>query len=128
MSAGSPRGERLARVLCSVAVRLMPAGSRDRYAEEWRADVSADADHAVAYAVSVLLHAPMLRLTLDGVLRPELPRRCQLNVHHDEAIHDNPENRHATAYCCTRCGRIRDDWRRGNRVVDSFAWTNSVGR
>ncbi len=128
MSAERPRAQApLAGALCVLASWVLPRDARQRYAAEWRADLSADPAHALRYAVSVLGHAPVLRLTLAGVVKPEQPLSCQLGRHRYVTIHDNPENRRATSHLCTRCGHIKDDWRGPEKVVNGFAWAGSSG-
>ncbi len=103
---------RLAVMLCDVAARALPEGARERYVEEWRADLSADPVYPLRYPVSILAHVLVLRWSLSGAVKRE-PLMCKLHLHHFVVIHDNAENRQATSHRCTRCGRITDDWRGG---------------
>jgi len=116
----------LAYALCRVAARLLPAVHRDRYAEEWAADLAAtDHPDALTYSLSVLGHALPLRLTLTSRHEAERPWRCRLHLHAYATVHDNPDNARFTSHVCTRCGHIKDDWRGPNQVNDSLAWASS---
>lgn len=131
MTAGGRRpgaGQRAAHTLCALAVSVLARSDRPRYKEEWQADLAADPDHAVSYASSLLGHAVVLRLTLDGRLHPDRPLLCRLGRHHDVSVHDNPENMRFTSHRCERCGRVKDDWRGREQVVpESFAWGGAAG-
>jgi ribosomal protein L37E len=121
----------VARLLCAVAACGLPRYARGRFAQEWRADLATDPEHAVRYAASLLLHIVRLRaaVTARGAVRDRqaVPVACRLRLHRYVTVHDNPENLRFTSHQCRRCGHIKDDWRGPNPVNDGVMWGASAG-
>lgn len=105
-------GAALASAMCRLAAQSLPRDIRPRYAAEWRADLAASPGQARGYALSILLHVLALRRELTVAASVTTPLRCRLRLHHEVTVHDNPEDPRFTSHHCTRCGRVRDDWRR----------------
>lgn len=101
---------RLAQLLLSVVVGLLPHAARRRYREELEAELLAVAPRGrAAFALSMLAAAPRLRWEILATLcagRPSL--RCYLGRHDKSVIHPNPDDHTIIALRCRRCGHVRD--------------------
>ncbi len=123
MSAAGPVRLRIALLVLAVAARALPHAVRDRYAQEWRADLAVAPESALPYALSLLWRVASLRRAVTGTRS----LRCRLNLHSDETVHDNPENRRFSSHVCRRCGRVKDDWKGPASPTDAWAWTAASG-
>ena len=113
----------IARLVLAVAARALPRTARERYAQEWRADLAVAPESALSYALSLLWRVGTLRRAVTGTRSV----RCLLRWHDDVTVHDNPENRRFTSHVCQRCGRVKDDWKGPASAADTWAWTASSG-
>lgn len=112
------------RLACRAAAQLLPTEVRERYLDEWRADLAWAPRHEVLpYAVGVLARVLALRAALRGDDRPALPVLCRLHLHREIEVHDNPEDPGVVSRECRRCGRVRDAWfEPGGGLGDDLAW------
>ena len=116
-------GLRVAQLILAVAAGALPRTARERYAQEWRADLAVDPESALSYALSLLWRVGALRRAVIGTRSV----RYLLRWHDDVTVHDNPENRRFTSHVCQRCGRVEDDWKGPAPAADTWAWTASSG-
>ncbi|GAA1878834.1 hypothetical protein [Lapillicoccus jejuensis] len=114
----------LGRAACGAAARLLPAEVRERYLDEWRADLAWAPQHEVLpYAVGVLARVLALRAALREDDAPGLPVLCRLHLHREIEVHDNPEDPQVVSRECCRCGRVRDAWfEPAGGPGDDLAW------
>ncbi len=104
----------LAAVLISVAVRALPTASRNRYHDEFRAELCClRPGRQLADATNVLLGSLALRRALqeDDVTALKADRRlgCRIGRHHYRVINgDNTENRSDRHLECVHCGKIKE--------------------
>lgn len=112
------------RLACTAAARLLPGQVRERYLDEWRADLAWAPRHEVLpYAVGVLARVLALRAALREDDAPTAPLLCRLHVHRDVEVHDNPEDPSVVSRECRCCGRVRDAWLEpGAGPGDDLAW------
>jgi hypothetical protein len=101
--------------MLALVVLVVPAGSRDRYREEFRSEL-AELGWAsqVFQAGSLLVGSVSLRKALSGVdviedLTARLDWRCRLGRHRYLRVQDdNPEMRGRGYLRCDRCGKPKD--------------------
>ena len=117
----SPDRLELAGTLCDLTADALPVADRQRYRTEWRADVAADPVHGLQYALSILAHLRRLTAGAAGREVSDQSWFCLRHQHRYVTIHDNRGDWRATSHLCTRCGRIKDDWRGAGPARDSLA-------
>ena len=105
----------LAAGLVGVTVRLLPAGYRDRYYDEFRADLChLSRRRQITEAASQLAGALSLRHVLKEremttVLQSAKYWKCQLGRHRYQLVNDdNPENRRSKHLECSRCLKLKE--------------------
>ena len=105
----------LAAALIAVSVLPLPAQSRDRWRDEYRAElVGLPRTRQVAEAASALAGALNLRSALtatdpDSALNPRTPWSCRFGRHRYHTINqDNPEYRKYRHRECIACGKIKE--------------------
>lgn len=105
----------LAGGVVSVGVRLLPSDHRDRYYDEFRADLClVPRGRQLGHALGLLAGALPLRRALAEHSQEELPMshvywKCRLGRHHYLLVNDdNPENRASTHLECTRCLKLKE--------------------
>ena len=110
-----PRPHAPARVLLALVVLVLPAASRDRYREEFRAELAELPLMSQVFQAGTLLGGSFsLRKALRSVdviedLTSARDWRCRLGRHHYlPAQDDNPEMRGRHYLRCDRCGRPKD--------------------
>jgi hypothetical protein len=119
---------RTARLLCSIAAAALPAETRTRFLDEWRADLAAEPDRALAYAASLVRNAVALRRAVGGERDAPVAVPCRLHLHSNVRVHDNPDDPSIVTWVCARCGRIKDEWiPQASAVSDGLAWGASQG-
>ncbi len=101
--------------LIALSVLPLPAKSRDRWRDEYRAEiVGLPWIRQVAEAASALAGAINLRSALqaaegDEVLAPTKTWSCRLGRHHFRTVNqDNPENRQYQFRECISCGKMKE--------------------
>jgi hypothetical protein len=98
----------------ALAVAVLPAPSRDRYSDEFRADLSTLDHGRLRHAVGVLIGAGSLRRAIrentpDEAARSVTYWKCRLHLHHYAVVNDdNPEFRASTHKECTRCLKFKE--------------------
>ena len=104
-----------ASALVAISVLTLPAGSRDRYRDEFRAElVILPAGRQITVAASVLAGSVNLRHALqvrDGSDPLAGGRRwvCRLGKHQYVLVNDdNPENRRNMHKECILCDKVKD--------------------
>ena len=106
----------LSGALVSVAVWALPAPCRDRYSDEFRADLSVlTRGRGLPYALGTLAGAVRLRRAIGATEAARAARsvtywKCRLGRHRWQTVNDdNPQQRKNTHRECTRCLRIKDE-------------------
>ena len=100
---------RLANLLMSFAVALLPQQERRRYAEEFEAELRSQHGWGrIAYAVSTRAGGPHLRWELLCRLAGQRVPFCFLGMHRDLTVHPNAEEQLIVARECILCHRTRD--------------------
>ena len=104
-----------ARVLLALVVLVLPSRSRDRYQEEFRAELAELRALSQLFQAGTLLFGSVsLRKALRAIdviegLTVEKSRWCAIGRHHYLAVRDhNPEMRIGYYLECTRCGKTKD--------------------
>ena len=104
-----------ASAMVAITVMILPAGSRDRYRDEFRAElIGLPARRQIGCAASVLGGSVALRSALRsrGIADPLDVRRhwtCRIGWHRYRLVSDdNPENRRNMHRECERCATIKD--------------------
>jgi len=110
-----PRPHAPARLLLAVVVLVLPAASRDRYREEFRAELAELGWSSQFFQAGTLLAGSFsLRRALGQVdviedLTVAKSWRCRLGRHHYLPVQDdNPEMRGRPYLRCDRCDRPKD--------------------
>ena len=110
-----PHPQLPARWLLAVVVLVLPAGSRERYREEFRAEFSELGRLSQVFQAGTLLVGSVsLRKALSGVdviedLTASRNVWCRLGRHHYLHVQDdNPEMRGRGYLRCARCGKPKD--------------------
>ncbi|MET3807538.1 hypothetical protein ABIB25_004564 [Nakamurella sp. UYEF19] len=101
----------LAQILIIIAVRAIPRDRRDRYEDEFRADLWLLTPRGqLVHAVSVLAGIIRLRRSLkENAMRSISNWRCRIGLHHYVVVSDdNAENQKAFHLECTRCLKLKD--------------------
>jgi len=105
----------VAGAVVAIAVRILPAAQRDRYSDEFRADLSVlMIGRQLPYAVGALVSAVPLRRAIketdsDEAARSVVYWKCRWGVHRWMVFNDdNPEQRKGTHKECTRCLKLKD--------------------
>jgi hypothetical protein len=101
--------------LIVVTTRLLPAHARDRYYDEFRADLCyLPWTTRTAHAAGLLLGAFSLRRALkEHPMTTTAPTnvywKCRIGRHHYRTVNDdNPENRRSTHLECMRCLKFKE--------------------
>ena len=101
--------------LIVVTTRLLPAHARDRYYDEFRADLCyLPWTTRTAHAAGLLLGAFSLRRALkEHPMTTTAPTnvywKCRIGRHHYRMVNDdNPENRRSTHLECMRCLKFKE--------------------
>ena len=110
-----PRSYAPARWVLAMVLIVLPAVSRDRYREEFRAELSELGWLSQLFQAGTLLVGSVsLRKALSGVdviedLTVTRSMWCRLGRHHYLPVQDdNPEMRGRTYLRCERCGKPKD--------------------
>jgi hypothetical protein len=105
----------VAAALIALSVLPLPAKSRDRWRDEYRAEiVGLPRIRQVAEAASALAGALNLRSALiagdaDSVFTPATTWSCRVGRHRYQTVNqDNPENRKYQLRECISCGKIKE--------------------
>ena len=105
----------LAAALIALSVLPLPAESRDRWSDEYRAEIfGLHRTRQVAEAASALAGAFTLRSALKTVDSETMPTTatgwsCRVGRHRYQAVNqDNPENRRYQQRECITCGKIKE--------------------
>jgi len=100
----------------AVAVWVLPTPCRDRYSDEFRADLSVLArGRQLPYALGTLAGALRLRRAIGATDSARAARavtywKCRLGRHKWSVVNDdNPEQRGGTHRECSRCLKIKDE-------------------
>jgi len=120
-----PRPITLARSLVAPAVHLLPRDCRDRYREEFRAELCGlSRFDQIAAAASLLRGGLALRQALvsgrvDANPVPRRPVRCRLGRHRYVLRRDvDLAREHQLSYRCVRCGSYFERASRSDEGVD----------
>lgn len=114
MSSASARPMALAGAIVGLAVRALPAEHRDRYDDEFRADLCClPRGRQIPQAAGLLVGAFGLRSALldrdPSTAKSVRYWRCRLGRHRYLVISDNnPENRRSSHLECSRCLRFKE--------------------
>jgi hypothetical protein len=104
----------LAAALIALSVIPLPTGSRDRWSDEYRAEIfGLSRTRQIAEAASALSGSFALRAALkadpDGNPVTTTSRFCRIGRHRYQIINeDNPENRKYQHRECVICGKINE--------------------
>jgi len=105
----------LAAALIALSVLPLPATSRDRWSDEYRAEIfGLNRTRQVAEAASALVGSFALRSALkatdsDSILTTTTGWSCRVGRHHHQTVNqDNPENRKYQQRECITCGKIKE--------------------
>lgn len=104
-----------ASIMVRISVLTLPRASRDRYCDEFRAELCClPVGRQILQAVGLFVGSMALRLALkeeDMSISPEAGKHltCRIGRHHYLLIDDeNPEDRRLHHYECRDCGRIKE--------------------
>ncbi|MGS0683659.1 hypothetical protein ACVBEQ_00655 [Nakamurella sp. GG22] len=129
-----PQPQPFARILLAVVIRVLPAASRDRYREEFRAELAELSwSSQVFQAGTLLVGSFSLRKALRQVdviddLTVTKSWRCRLRLHHYLPVQDdNPEMRGRAYLRCDRCGKPKDPPEYGAPPPTGMAFNGTVG-
>src|SRR6478609_4948156 len=104
----------LAGAVVAIAVQVLPAAHRDRYSDEFRADLSVlKHGRQLPYAFGALVSAVPLRRAVkpdsDEAARSVVYWKCRWGRHRWMVVNDdNPEQRKGTHKECRRCLKLKD--------------------
>lgn len=105
----------LAAALIALSVLPLPTGSRDRWSDEYRAEIfGLPRTRQIMNAASVLAGALTLRSALkagdsESVFATATSWSCRLGRHHFRSVNqDNPENRQYQYRECVTCGKLKE--------------------
>jgi hypothetical protein len=104
----------LAAALIALSVLPLPSGTRDRWSDEYRADIiDLSRTRQIGEAASALAGSFALRsaLTADPVGSPVITTSwsCRIGRHRYQTVNeDNPENRRYQHRECVICGKIKE--------------------
>lgn len=104
----------LAAALISLSVLPLPSGSRDRWRDEYRAEIfGLSRTRQLVEAASALSGSLALRSALvadpEGSPVTTTSRSCRIGRHRYRTVNeDNPENRRYQHRECVVCGKIRE--------------------
>lgn len=103
----------LAAAFIGLSVLPLPANSRDRWRDEYRAEiVELQRTRQIAAAASALAGSLSLRVALKtGSENPAMAIKlsCRIGFHHYQVVNqDNPENRGDQYRECISCGKIKE--------------------
>ena len=106
----------LAGGVLTMAILMVPKSQRDRYDDEFRADLYlVNHGRQLPHALGVLAGTLALRRAIhatdaEAAARSVTYWRCRLGRHHYTVVNDdNPENRKSTHRECTRCLKSKKD-------------------
>src|SRR4051794_25135090 len=129
-----PQPQPFARLLLMVVIRFLPAPSRDRYREEFRAEFAELGWSSQFFQAGTLLAGSFsLRRALRQVdviedLTVAKSWRCRLGRHHYLPVQDdNPEMRGRHYLRCDRCGKPKDPPEYGAPPPAGMAFNGTVG-
>jgi len=121
----------LAGGVVAIAVRVLPAAHRDRYSDEFRADLSVlMIGRQLPYAFGALVSAVPLRRAIketdsDEAARSVVYWKCRWGRHRWVRVNDdNPEQRKGIHKECTRCLKLKDI---NEHDPTSAAWVGPAG-
>ena len=105
----------LAAALIALSVLPLPTGSRDRWSDEYRAEIfGLPRTRQIMNAASVLAGALTLRSALkagdsESVFAAATSWSCRLGRHQFRSVNqDNPENRQYQYRECVTCGNLKE--------------------
>lgn len=123
----------LAAALIAMSVLPLPAESRDRWSDEYRAEIVGLprirqlTNAASAVAGCFALRSAVKSTDAQSTLFAPTALSCRLGRHRYRIInHDNPENREYLLRECIRCGRIKDGPMANSRRRDDGAFMNGA--
>ena len=129
-----PQPQPFARLSLAVVIRVLPAASRDRYREEFRAELAELPWMSQLFQAGTLLVGSFsLRKALRQVdviedLTSARDWRCRLGLHHYHPVQDdNPEMRGRAYLRCDRCGKPKDPPEYGAAPPTGMAFNGTVG-
>lgn len=104
-----------ASALVAISVLALPPACRDRYRDEFRAElVTLRRSRQIVEAVSLVAGSLALRRAVRGreqidPLMPAKPLSCRLGKHSYVLVSDdNPENRRNMHKECVHCGKVKE--------------------
>jgi hypothetical protein len=105
----------LAAALIALSVLPLPAESRDRWSDEYRAEIVGlhrtrqIAEAASAVAGSFALRSALRSVDSENVLVPTTAWSCRVGRHRYRTVNqDNPENRKYQHRECVICGKLKE--------------------
>lgn len=105
----------LAAAIVAVSVRALPAEQRDRYSDEFTADLcylgpGRRSAHALGLLAGTLtLRRALQEAAMTDATQTRLYWKCRLGRHRYALVNDtNPENRQSTHLECTRCLKFKE--------------------
>jgi hypothetical protein len=114
----TPEPGRLARLLVTTAVRMLPAAHRDRYRQELRSELGElPRAEQRGYAVRVLLRSVALRGALRApgavdvagevvLAAPNRPLTCRMHLYHRWKTFTTDDGERYVG--CSRCGTVKE--------------------
>ncbi len=104
----------LAAALIAMSVLPLPSGSRDRWSDEYRAEIfDLSRTRQILAAASAMSGSFALRSALiadpEGIPARMMSRSCRIGRHRYQTINqDNPENRKYRYRECVNCGKFKE--------------------